>query len=54
MLSAGLSVFFRALTIYIASLYKAFKEDYPLINLVGFADNTNLLAFRRSPKANVK
>ena len=40
--------------LYIASLYKALKEDYPLISIVGFADDTNLLAFGRSPEANAK
>jgi hypothetical protein len=35
-------------------LYKALKEDHPLIGIVGFADDTNLLAFGRSPEANTK
>ena len=38
--------------LYIASLYKALKEDYPLVSIVGFADDTNLLAFGRNSIAN--
>ena len=39
--------------LYIASLYKALKQEYPLVSIVGFADNTNLLAFRKNPQANI-
>ncbi len=38
--------------LYIASLYKALKKVYPLISIVEFIDNTNLLVFRRELKAN--
>jgi exonuclease III len=38
--------------LYIASLYEVIKEKHPHIGLVGFADDTNLLAFGRSPEAN--
>ena len=31
--------------LYIASLYEALKRDYLLVSIVGFADDTNLLAF---------
>ena len=34
--------------LYIASLYHALKEAHPLISLVGFADDTNLLAFGKT------
>ena len=37
--------------LYIATLYKALKRDHPIISIVGFADNTNLLAFGRNAKA---
>ena len=40
--------------LYIASLYKALKYDYPLVNIVGFADDTNLLAFRRNLTTNTQ
>jgi hypothetical protein len=40
--------------LYIASLYTALKEKHPLISLVGFADDTNLLAFGKSPETNVR
>ena len=40
--------------LYIASLYKAIKYDHPLVSIVGFADNTNLLVFGRNPQANVQ
>ena len=40
--------------LYIASLYKALKEAHPLISIIGFADNTNLLAFRREPQVNTQ
>jgi len=35
--------------LYIASLYKALKGAHPLVSIVGFADDTNLLAFGRTP-----
>jgi hypothetical protein len=35
-------------------LYKALKEDYPLVSIVGFADDTNLLVFGKSPEANTR
>ncbi len=37
--------------LYIASLYKALKEEHPLISIVGFADDTNLLAFGKTAEA---
>jgi hypothetical protein len=40
--------------LYIASLYRALKEKHPGIAIVGFADNTNLLAFGRGPQANCR
>ncbi len=40
--------------LYIASLYIALKEAYPLISIVGFADDTNLLAFGKSLEANTR
>jgi hypothetical protein len=40
--------------LYIASLYKALKEDYPLVSIVGFTDDTNLLVFGKSPEANTR
>ena len=40
--------------LYIASLYTALKEAHPLISIVGFADNTNLLAFGKSLEANTQ
>lgn len=40
--------------LYIASLYRALKQQHPLISLVGFADDTNLLVFGKSPGANVR
>ena len=30
------------------------KEAYPLISIVGFADDTNLIAFGKSPGANTR
>ena len=39
--------------LYIASLYTALKEAYLLISIVGFADDTNLLAFGKSLEANI-
>jgi hypothetical protein len=40
--------------LYIASLYSTLKENHPLISIVGFADDTNLLAFGKSPQANTQ
>lgn len=40
--------------LYIASLYRALKEKHPGIALVGFADDTNLLAFSRGAQANCR
>ena len=40
--------------LYIASLYKALKEDYLLVSIVGFADDINLLAFGKYSIANVQ
>jgi hypothetical protein len=40
--------------LYIASLYEALKRDYPLVSIVGFADDINLLAFGRSSMANAR
>jgi hypothetical protein len=40
--------------LYIASLYKALKEAHPLISIAGFADDTNLLAFGKTPQANIQ
>ena len=40
--------------LYIRTLYKALKEGHPHISLVGFANDTNLLVFRKTSKANVK
>ena len=40
--------------LYIASLYKALKKDHPLVSIVGFADDTNLLAFGKNPQANTQ
>ena len=40
--------------LYIASLYIALKEAHPLISIVGFADDTNLMAFGKSPGANTR
>ncbi len=39
--------------LYIASLYIALKEAYLLISIVGFVDDTNLLAFGKSLEANI-
>ena len=39
---------------YIASLYEALKKAHPLISIVGFADDTNLMAFGQSPEVNVR
>ena len=40
--------------LYIASLYKALKQDHPAVSIVGFADDTNLLAFGRSAAATTR
>ena len=40
--------------LYIASLYKALKQAHPLVSIVGFADDTNLLVFGKYPAANTK
>lgn len=40
--------------LYIASLYKQLKEKHPHLAIVGFADDTNLLAFGREPNAIVQ
>ncbi|EAQ89411.1 hypothetical protein CHGG_06030 [Chaetomium globosum CBS 148.51] len=36
--------------LYIASLYKQLKDEHPHLAIVGFADDTNLLAFGRNPR----
>ncbi len=40
--------------LYIASLYTALKEAHPLISIVRFADDTNLIAFSKSLGANIR
>jgi hypothetical protein len=40
--------------LYIASLYRALKEDHLLVSIVGFADDTNLLVFGKNLVANTK
>ena len=35
-------------------MYKALKEDHPLVGIVGFADDTNLLAFGKHSTTNVQ
>ena len=40
--------------LYIASLYKALKQDHPTISIAGFADDTNLLAFGKHSAANTR
>lgn len=40
--------------LYIASLYKLLWQRHPQISLVGFADDTNLLAFGRDPAVNAR
>jgi len=37
--------------LYIATLYEALKRDHPMVSIVGFADDTNLLAFGRNAGA---
>jgi hypothetical protein len=40
--------------LYIASLYRLLKQRHPHVSLVGFADDTNLMAFGRDPATNAK
>jgi len=40
--------------LYIASLYKVLREKHPNISLVGFADDSNLLAFGKDPSTNCR
>ena len=40
--------------LYIASLYEALKDKHLHISLVGFPDDTNLLAFGKSSESNTK
>jgi hypothetical protein len=40
--------------LYIASLYEALRKDHPLVSIVGFADDTNLLVFGKNAKANTQ
>ena len=40
--------------LYIASLYQDLKEAHPLVSIVGFANDMNLLAFRKSSTANTQ
>ena len=40
--------------LYIASLYKALKEEHPHLSLAGFSDDTNLLVFGKSAAVNTK
>jgi hypothetical protein len=40
--------------LYIASLYQALQTAHPLVSIVGFADDTNLLAFGKSSAVNTK
>ena len=47
--SIGLAALPSPLYPIYASLYKALKKDYLLVSIVGFADDTNLLAFRKNP-----
>ena len=37
--------------LYIASLYEALKRDHRMVSIVGFADDTNLLAYGRNTEA---
>ena len=37
--------------LYIASLYKALKKEHPMVSIIGFANDTNLLAFSRNAEA---
>jgi hypothetical protein len=40
--------------LYISTLYRALKEEHPHLGIVGFADDTNLLAFGRTPEVNAR
>ena len=40
--------------LYIASLYQALKTAHPLVSIVGFIDDTNLLAFGKDSVANTQ
>jgi hypothetical protein len=40
--------------LYIASLYEALKDNHPHLGIVGFADDSNLLAFGKSPEDNAR
>ena len=33
------------------TLYEALKRDHPMVSIMGFADDTNLLAFGRTAEA---
>ncbi len=37
--------------LYIASLYEALKKEHPIVSIIGFANDTNLLAFGRNAEA---
>jgi hypothetical protein len=40
--------------LYLAPLYQLLKNKHPQISLVGFADDTNLLAFGKTPEATTR
>jgi hypothetical protein len=40
--------------LYISTLYGALKEEHPYLGIVGFTDDTNLLAFGRTPEVNAR
>src|SRR5690606_34934890 len=40
--------------LYIASLYKILKEKHSKVSLVGFADDTNILAFGKHSRVNYR
>src|SRR5690606_39796345 len=40
--------------LYISTLYRVLKEEHPYLGIVGFADDTNLLAFGKTPEANTR
>jgi hypothetical protein len=40
--------------LYISTLYRALKEEHLHLGIVGFADDTNFLAFGRTPEANAR
>ncbi|AEO55774.1 hypothetical protein MYCTH_38236, partial [Thermothelomyces thermophilus ATCC 42464] len=40
--------------LYIASLYQAICQASPAVSLIGFADDTNLLAFGRAKEASTE